>query len=294
MREHILEAQRFQIEPENMPTFLGEPYSYDLWLHWLYPDALSDFQELAKSRGFVRADIELPSKRGSWSVYERDPAKISNFGLEDTLVHSSLAIYAPDKFPERGMALLRSSEQELGFGEFTRDLETFNRTRIDVPFYSFYPHNSESDFNKLVPMIAAGIPLGLAAVYAIDPSARIDAYMAGLGAGTLAPVFIFFRMQEAAKKRRESQISNYADYFINENASGVLQHEKRHMARVSLQNNLYDAISDEQPGITHEQIISIFEQLPQQNIRRFLAGQEGDRTALVEIGKRIAYLGNTS
>ncbi|TAL51722.1 MAG: hypothetical protein EPN86_06170 [Nanoarchaeota archaeon] len=242
MVDQHLARNEFKVDPNGWNSFRQRG---DL-LGLLNNKSQADLVEAtAVQRGFEYSG-SLKTKRGVWVIYNRQPTNIPNFYLDDSVVHSSLGVYRPKKSPDKAVALLRSSLEEVVTDEFIRDVRTLDKTRINPPILSFH---YEYEAIAIVKGMVAAIPgaiAGAGAVFGIGPSAGPDTYLTAIGIGSMLGVLAWYIPSHSNLMERQRQLSSGNDYFINSNAQTVLAHEQSHIAQVQLLRELYGSIGGEQ------------------------------------------------
>lgn len=254
-------------EPDHYSNYLSSSYSFRRDVtkggYGNNPRRYENLPILAKEIG-LRSDKDVPTRHGTWHIYEGIDLAIPNFPDGDTRVNEALALY------ERGgnltNAILRlqpgHDREPFTVEDLADDLEAFTKYYIERPRFFGFPSEilTQAKTHLLIYLtFIPGVAIGL---FAFPEGIRESTSYVGMAAGPLSSA-VTVSLWYLAERRARGKILHKDEYMSGDNAAGVLAQQKEHIVQTSIQRELYTALQQRGTTLRPDQFLNdIYAQMP--------------------------------
>lgn len=212
----------------------------------------------------LRSDTNIPTKHGTWHIYEGIDLAIPNFPNGDTRVSEALALYERDGNLTNTILRLQPGRVQEPFTveDLVDDLDSFTKYYIERPHLWGFPSEVLTRGTTHLIIFGGGIPVG-AAVGFIASGGDTTATTFGALIGETVPTSITASLWGLAERRARGKISHKDEYMSGDNAAGALVQQKEHIVQTSIQRELFSALQQRGTTLTPDQFLSdIYAQMP--------------------------------
>ena len=254
-------------EPGHYSNYLRDSYSFRRDVtrggYGNNPRRYDNLPILAQEIG-LRSDKDVPTRHGTWHIYEGLDLAIPNFPDGDTRVNEALALYERDGNLTNAILRLQPEHVQESFTveDLADDLEAFTKYYIERPHISGFPSEILTQAKTHMAIYLSCIPGAAIGFFTFPEGSRESAALIGTLAGPLSSgVTVSF--WGLAERRARGKIPHKDEYMSGDNAAGALAQQKEHIVQTSIQRELYSALRLRGTTLTPDQFLSdIYAQMP--------------------------------
>ena len=246
-----------------------------------YHDNLRDyrfFPGLAQEVG-LREDIEVPTKKGVWHIYEGMDLGIPNFPDGETTVNEALALYEKGEKLTHALLRLEPGHLENPFTpwDLADDLKTFTKYYIERPRLLGFPSETLTRGGTHLLFCLGGVSAGYTLGYMLSGGDQ-NAALIGADIGIVIPAGPTASLGWISERWARGKIPHKDHYMSGDNANKTLSEQREHIIHTSIQRELYSALQQRGATLTPDQFLKdIYAQMPSNLVNRRRQEIERDR-----------------
>lgn len=260
--------------PDDYGHYLSSSYSFRRDVtkggYGKNPRRYENFPLLAQEIG-LRRDNDVPTRHGTWHIYEGIDLAIPNFPDGNTRVNEALALYERDGNLTNAILRLQPGRVQEPFTveDLANDLEAFTKYYVERPGLVGFPSKALTEGKNHWIVCFGGMPLGAVVGWMANfypdtwqyssefASAVLGAYAGPITATITAIIW------GLSEKRARGKIPHKDEYMRSDNAAEVLAGQKEHIVQTSIQRELYSALQQRGTTLTPDQFLNdIYAQMP--------------------------------
>lgn len=212
----------------------------------------------------LRSDNDVPTRHGTWHIYEGLDLAIPNFPDGDTRVNEALALYERDGNLTNAILRVQPGNDREPFTaeDLAEDLEAFTKYFIERPRYFGFPSGILTQAKTHALIYSTFIPGAVIGFFAFPEGSRESASIVGMVAGPLSSG-VTAGLWGLAERRARGKIPHKDEYMSGNHVAVVLVQQKEHIVQTSIQRELYSALQQRGTTLTPDQFLNdIYAQMP--------------------------------
>lgn len=212
----------------------------------------------------LRIDTDIPTRHGTWHIYEGLDLAIPNFPEGDTRVNEALALYERDGDLTNAILRLQAEERQEPFTieDLADDLEAFTKYYVERPRLIGFPSEVLTSGKTHISIFFGGIPTGALLGYFIS-GGDFNVIAGGALAGETLPAAMTSSLWKLSERIARGKIPHKDEYISGDKAARVLADQKEHLVQTSIQRELYSALQQQGTVLTPDQFLNdIYTQMP--------------------------------